>query len=132
MNHANDIGQIQENLRAVSKQVFSKQYRLEIAAVCSAQEPPTWSRRLATTLGIAENQVASEIGSFARLGALQRFPAEHDRRKVYQVVPHPLWGFARELLEDTIRATELARAEDSVARYWAAILGEAAPWPVPG
>jgi hypothetical protein len=131
MKHSDDLGQIREGLRDVSRQVFGKQYRLEVAALASAQEPPVWSRRLARSLGIGENQAASEIGSLATLGALQRFPAEHDRRKIYQPMPHPIWGFARELLVATIRELAPEDADDSLARYWRLILGEDEPEPIP-
>jgi hypothetical protein len=131
MNHDNDLGRIREDLRARSRQIFGKQHRLEITALISAQEPPIWSRRLARSLDIGENQAASEISSLAQIGALQRFPAEHDRRKVHQPVPHPIWEFSRRLLEDTIRALEPAAGDSNVALYWEAVLDQADPQPIP-
>jgi hypothetical protein len=131
MNNDIDVGRIKEDLKKVSKQVFNKLYRLEIAAVASAIQPPIWSRQLSVVLGIAENQVASEVGNFAAMGALQRFPARHDRRKIHVVVPHPLWGFARELVEVTIQATYLDDGEMAVAAYWSAVLDGAQPQKVP-
>jgi hypothetical protein len=131
MNNDIDLGRIREDLRDASKQVFSKLYRLEIAAAISAQQPPLWSRRLARSLDLAENQVTAELAAFAALGALQHFPAEHDRRKIYQVLPHPLWGFVRELLEETIRAGQPEHGEERVRAYWADVLGDDEPLPVP-
>lgn len=131
MKHSDDLGQIREGLRDVSRQVFGKQYRLEVAALAAAQEPPVWSRRLARSLGIGENQAASEIGSLAMLGALQRFPAEHDRRKIYQPMPHPIWVFSRELLVATIHELAPEDAEDVLARYWQSVVGEGGPEPIP-
>lgn len=131
MNSDTEIGRIREDLRAVSKTVFSKLYRLEIAGAISAQEPPIWSRRLSGTLGLAENQVASEIGVYAALGALQRFPNEYDRRKIYQLVQHPFWTFSRTLLENTIRASFPETGDEKIAEYWAAVLDGAEPLPLP-
>jgi hypothetical protein len=131
MNHDNDLGWIREELRGMSRQVFGKQHRLEIIALISAQEPPVWSRRLARSLGIGENQAASEIANLAELGALQRFPAEHDRRKIHQPVPHPIWGFSRQLLEDTIRASRPEEGDANVALYWEAVLDHPEPGPIP-
>jgi hypothetical protein len=132
MNDPNDLGQIREDLRGVSKAVFSKLYRLEIVAVACAQEPPIWSRRLARTLDLADNQVASELVNFADMGALQRFPAEHDRRKIYQAVKHPLWGFGRSLLEQTIRAGDPEYGGERIAFFWETVLEGAEPVPIPG
>lgn len=131
MKYNDDLGQIREGLRDVSRQVFGKQYRLEVAALAAAQEPPVWSRRLARSLDIGENQAASEIASLATLGALQRFPAEHDRRKIYQALPHPIWGFARELLVMTVRELAPEDAGHSLDRYWQSVLGEDEPEPIP-
>jgi hypothetical protein len=123
-----DIGPINENLRAVSKQMFGKLYRLEIAAVAAAEEPPTWSRRLANRLRLPENQVATELGNFVEIGALQRFPAEHDRRKIYQAVSHPIWRFSHDLLEKTIRDTSPdGDGDKEVSEYWTAVLDGEAP-----
>lgn len=131
MNSNNDLGQIREDLRAVSRRIFGKQHRLEITALISAQEPPIWSRRLAQSLKIGENQAASEITNLAQFGALQRFPAQHDRRKIYQPVPHPIWGFSRQLLEDTIRAFRVEDGDENIAGYWEAVLDQPGPIPIP-
>jgi hypothetical protein len=131
MDDGAKLGRIREDLRAVSKEVFGKQYRLEIAAAISALEPPIWSRQIAQILGLAENQVASEVSSYARIGALQRFPIEHDRRKIYQPVPHPFWIFSRQLLEETIGRNASGAADEAINRYWASILDEAAPRSAP-
>jgi hypothetical protein len=131
MNNDSDIGRIQGELRTLSKAVFSKLYRLEIAGAISAQEPPIWSRRLSGTLGLAENQVASEISAFASFGALQRFPSEFDRRKLYQVVPHPIWTFSRTLLEDTIRTSFPEAGDEKIGEYWAVVLDGAEALPLP-
>ena len=132
MNDFNDLGRIREDLRGVSKEIFGKLYRLEIVAVACAQEPPIWSRRLARSLALPENQVASELVNFAGFGALQRFPSDHDRRKIYQVVRHPIWGFGRVLLEETIRAAEPEAGDERVAGFWEVVLDGAEPVPVPG
>lgn len=124
------LGHIRETLGAVSKQHFSKKYRLEIAAVAAAQEAPIWARQLARGLEIGENQAASELAEFEAMGALQRFPLEFDRRKLYQVVPHPLWPFAREVLEDTIRAMNPEEGEADIRLYWAGVLDGAEPQPI--
>jgi hypothetical protein len=126
-----DLGQIREGLRDVSRRVFGKQHRLEIAAIVTAQEPPVWSRRLARSLEIGENQAASEIGNLASLGALQRFPAEHDRRKIYQPVPHPIWDFSRELFVVTIRDLDPENAEATLGLYWQWVLDGREPESIP-
>jgi hypothetical protein len=131
MKHNNDLGQIREGLREVSRRTFGKQHRLEVAAAATAQEPPIWSRRLARSLGIGDNQAAAELASLEALGALQRFPAEHDRRKIFQPVSHPIWGFARELLVTTIRDLAPGDAEESLHLYWQSVLGNPVPEPIP-
>lgn len=113
-----------------SKQYFGKKYRLEIAAVAAAQEAPIWARQLARVLEIGENQAASELAEFEAMGALQRFPSEFDRRKLYQVVPHPLWRFVRDVLEGAIRARDLEEGEADIQLYWAGVLGRADPQPI--
>jgi hypothetical protein len=128
MKHSDDLGWIREDLRSVSRQAFGKLHRLESVAVMGAQEPPIWSRRLARSLDIGENQAAAELTSLEQLGALQRFPAEHDRRKIFQPLAHPIWEFARELLETTIRSTA---GDDYVDAYWATMLGGVRPTPIP-
>jgi hypothetical protein len=130
MNSGDDIGRIKKQLQDLSKSVFGKQYRLQIAAAMTAQEPPIWSRRLSGTLRIAENQVAAEIAAFAELGALQLFPNEYDRRKLYQLTRHPIWGFSRTLLETTIQSMFPEAGEDKVAEYWAVVLDGAEPLPL--
>jgi hypothetical protein len=131
MNHDVELGRIREDLRSVSKQIFSKQHRLEVAAVASAQESPVWSKRLAKVLDLGENQVSSELGEFANLGMLQHLPVENDRRKMYQPLPHPLWDFVREVLERTIRMADPENGEQRVALYWMEILEGAAPQAIP-
>jgi hypothetical protein len=130
MNNDLDLGRIREDLRGVSKELFSKQHRLEVVAAVGALDPPVWSRRLAGALGIGENQAAAEIASLVQLGALQRFPAEYDRRKIYQPVPHPIWGFCRATLEETIREA-YGGEQGAVGRYWEAVLERPAPAPLP-
>jgi hypothetical protein len=111
MNNDQYLGRIREDLRGVSRQAFGKLHRLETVAV---------------------NQVASELVNLMDLGALQRFPAEHDRRKIYQPLPHPIWVFTRRLLEETVRRVALEEEDgDPVARYWSAVLDGFEPVPVP-
>lgn len=131
MKHISDLGQIREGLREVSRQTFGKQYRLEVTALVAAQEPPIWSRRLARSLEIGDNQAAAELASLEALGALQRFPAKHDRRKIFQPVSHPIWGFARELLVTTIRDLAQENGEESLHLYWQSVLGSSVPEPIP-
>lgn len=132
MNYDIELGQIRVNLQGLSKQVFGKLYRLEVVAIVGAQDPPIWSRRVAKTLGLADNQVAGELSSFVEIGALLHFPSEHDRRRIYQVARHPIWAFGRALLEETIRAEDPVNGEERKAAYWATVLEGAAPRPVPG
>lgn len=131
MKHNNDLGQIREGLREVSRQVFGKQHRLEITALVTALEPPIWSRRLARALDIGENQAASEISSLASLGALQSFPSEHDRRKIFQPVPHPIWEFSRNLLVATIRDLKPENPEANLSLYWRSVLDRPEPGSIP-
>ncbi len=67
MKFDSDIGQIRSHLQRLSRQIFSKKYRLEIAALVSAMEPPIWARQVAKALDIGENQAASELQEFERL-----------------------------------------------------------------
>jgi hypothetical protein len=130
MNHEADIGQIRARLQNLSRQAFSKMYRLEVAALVSALEPPIWARQVAKGLDIGENQAASELAEFERLGALRRFPSEYDRRKLYVVVPHWLWTAARAALDEGIRAVDPDNGDELVAAYWAVML-ESEPRPLP-
>ena len=121
------------SLQKLSRQIFSKKYRLETAALVSALEPPIWARQVAKGLDIGENQAASELAEFERLGALQQFPSEFDRRKLYVVVPHWLWRAARDALDEGIRAVDPDSGDELVAAYWAAMLeSEPRPLPAPG
>lgn len=123
MKHEAPIGRLRRDLAEVSKPTFGKQYRLEIGAVICALDAPIWSRRVSQVLDIPENQVASELGFFADRGALMVFPAEHDRRKLYEVVEHPLWGFARQLFERSIQLAHPDDWEALIDDYWAEICG---------
>lgn len=125
-----DIRQIRQDLRKTSRRLFGKMHRLETAAFISALEPPVWARQIARPLEIGENQAASELADFEVLGALQHFPDSFDRRKIYQVIPNPLWGFARKSLEETIRAGDPQSGEIRVAAYWASILGRSPSRPI--
>jgi hypothetical protein len=130
MHYDERLGRIFNELRQTSRGVFGKTYRLEIVALVAAQEPPVWPRRVARSLGIAENVVAGELKNYAKLGALQRFPAAHDRRKIYQLVPHPLWGFGRELAERVIARTA-EEEEELLPLFWESLLGSTQPQPIP-
>jgi hypothetical protein len=88
---------------------------LEVALVAGALEDPIWSRRLSQVLGLPENQVAGELSRLVQAGALKEFPGPNDRRKLFQVAPHPIWSFARELSEKAIREAE---GEEAMADYW--------------
>lgn len=128
MKFDSDIGRIREHLQDLSRTIFSKKYRLETAALVSALEPPIWSRQVAKALDIGENQAASELHEFARLGALQQFPSEFDRRKLYVVVPHWFWVTARDALDHGIRTLDPEHGDALVAAYWAAMVdGEPRP-----
>jgi hypothetical protein len=131
MKFDSDIGQIREHLQELSRQIFSKKYRLEIAALVAALEPPIWARQVAKTLDIGENQAASELHEFEQLGALQQFPSEFDRRKLYVVVPHWLWRAVREALDSAVRELEPDEGDALVAAYWAAMVDGGEPRPVP-
>jgi len=132
MNDDLDLRQIREDLRAVSKGAFSKTYRLEIVAVVAAQEPPIWARRVAQALQIPENIVSSELSAYAEMGALQHFPLEHDRRKVYQLSPHPIWQFGRDLVGRTIHERHSENAEEFLVAFWSALLDGSEPRAMPG
>ena len=129
MKFDSDIGQIRERLQELSRQIFSKKHRLEIAALVSAMEPPIWARQVAKTLDIGENQAASELHEFEQLGALQQFPSEFDRRKLYVVTPHWLWRAVREAQDSGIRELDPENGEALVAAYWTAMVDHA-PRPV--
>lgn len=131
MKYEADIGRIRDKLQDESRRLFSKKYRLEIAALIAADEPPIWARQLARQLDIGENQAASELAEFERLGALQLFPSDFDRRKLYVVRPHYLWGFTRQALEHGIRAMDPQNGDDLVADYWAWVLDGSSPQPIP-
>lgn len=132
MNNDHDLRQIREDLRGVSKRVFSKTYRLEIVAVVAAQEPPIWARQVARALQIPENIASGELSAYAEMGALQHFPLEHDRRKVYQLSPHPIWQFGRDLVEKTVHQRHPESAEDSLVAFWSALLDGSEPRAIPG
>jgi hypothetical protein len=107
--------------------MFGRQHRLEVAAVVGAQAPPIWARNIAQLTQIPENQVGSELATFELLGALQPFPAELDRRKIYQKVPHPLWALARQMLEGTIYRLSRQGSDVAIEEYWREILGSESP-----
>lgn len=131
MNIDIDVEPIRTRVRKRSKQVFGKRYRLEVIAAIGASEDPIWSRRIAESLRLAENQVSSEIQLLASLGALQEFPAEHDRRKLYQRVPHPIWVFARDLVEHIVAEIYPGEPRQASAAYWFQVMAIAEPRPVP-
>lgn len=131
MKHDEAIGRIRGDLEDFSKLLFSKKYRLELAALITAQEPPIWARQLARALEIGENQAASELTELEKLGALQRFPDDFDRRKLYVVSPHRLWSFARETLEARIREGHPEQQGDElISSYWAYMLDGNEPRPL--
>lgn len=105
-------------------------HRLEVAALAGAQAPPIWSRNIARLAEIGENQASSELAAFEMLGALQRFPAEFDRRKIYQKAPHPLWPLTRQMLEGTIYRLSREGEDVSIEGYWEQVLEGAAPEPL--
>jgi hypothetical protein len=131
MNIEVEVGPIRERLRSSSKSVFGKLYRLEVVAAIGASEDPIWSRRMALALRLPENQVAAELKFLMNLGALQPFPSIHDRRKLYQLAPHPIWAFGRDLLESTIAELYPEEPRRATATYWAQVLGISEPRPVP-
>jgi len=118
-------------LQARSRRIFSKKYRLEIAGLVSAQEPPIWARQVAKTLDIGENQAASELAEFEHLGALQQFPSRYDRRKLYVAVPHWLWGAVREAVDEGIRLVDPDNGDALVSAYWFAVIDTEKPRPLP-
>lgn len=132
MNYDANIGQTRECLMPASRMAFGKQHRLEIAAVLTAMGPPVWSRQLAETLGIPDNQVAADLNHFAKWEALELFPAPHDRRKLFVAVPHPVWPYARELFERAVMRAFPGDGSERIDDYWRSILGDGVPAPVPG
>jgi len=131
MKHDADIGRIRDGLQAESRRLFSKKYRLEIAGLIAAEQPPIWARQIARRLDIGENQAASELSEFHQLGALQVFPSDFDRRKLYVTTPHYLWDFTRQALEHAIRALDPEVGEDLLGSYWAWALDGDTPQPIP-
>lgn len=131
MNNDAHIGQTRECLTPASRMAFGKQHRLEIAAVITAIGPPVWSRQLAETLGIADNQVAADLRHFSKWRALEPFPAPHDRRKLYVAVPHPVWRYARELFERAVMESFPDDGRERIDGYWRRILDDGAPAAIP-
>jgi hypothetical protein len=125
------IGQIRALFKPASRMAFGKQHRLEVAAVIGAMGPPVWSRQLSETLGIAENQVAADLRHLLEWGALEQFPAPHDRRKLYLPVPHPVWRYSRELLERAITQASPDNGSELIESYWRSILGDRVPAEIP-
>lgn len=115
MDSDSGIGQVREILGPLSKLTFGKQLRLEVIYAASEVAEPIWSRQLGTQLLLPDNQVSVELVFLAKLGALVQFPADHDRRKLYQRAPHPIWPFATRLAADSIRE---AAGEGLVKRYF--------------
>ena len=131
MKYETDIGRIRDRLQGESRRLFTKKYRLEIAALIAAEEPPIWARHLARRLDIGENQAASELAELEQLGALQLFPSDFDRRKLYVAVPHYIWGWTREAFDHAVRSLDPANGEALIASYWETVLGRADPQPIP-
>ncbi|HKZ15155.1 MAG TPA: hypothetical protein VJL81_15060 [Solirubrobacterales bacterium] len=131
MKHDADIGRIRRKLQDESRRLFSKKYRLEVAALIAADDPPIWARHLARRLDIGENQAASELAEFEQLGALQRFPSDFDRRKLYVIRPHYLWAFSRQALEHAIHSLDPEDGEELLVSYWAWALDGDTPQPIP-
>jgi hypothetical protein len=124
MNTDTGIGQVLGELEEISKDTFGKKYRLPIAALVSVQQSPVWARQVARALNTGENQAASELSEFEKLGALQQIPSSYDRRKVYQRVPaHPLWDFVRKTVDEAIQA----RDPGGVEPFWAALAERSDP-----
>jgi hypothetical protein len=124
-----DRREIREALKGVSRRLYGRQFRLEVAAAIDELPPPVWSRKVARALDIPENQVAREFRDFAALGAIQAFPLEHDRRKTYSVVDHPLWDSSRALFERTIHELRPADA-DAADEYRRFLRRRAEPEPI--
>ncbi|HUC08658.1 MAG TPA: hypothetical protein VMR96_11285, partial [Solirubrobacterales bacterium] len=103
----------------------------EIAAVIGGMGPPVWSRQLSEMLGIPENQVAADLRHLAQWGALELFPAPHDRRKLYLPAPHPVWLYSRELLERSIVDANPTDGPELIESYWRSVLGQHEPAPIP-
>ena len=127
MKYESGIGRVRKHLSPVSRLEFGRQYRLEVILVAGALEAPIWSRRLSQVLGLPENQVAAELSRLAQAGALTEFPEAHDRRKLFQIAPHPIWSFARALSEEAIRKAE---GEEAMSAYWQEVC-EGAPREIP-
>lgn len=126
-----DIGRIQKTLRGRSRGLFGKRYRLEVIAAVGATGDPIWSRGMAQALGLAENQMAAELKALAQLDALRPFPLPHNRRKLYQLAAHPVWGFARELVERTIADLYPEQSASAISAYWSEVLAGEAPRRLP-
>lgn len=131
MNIDVDVRPIRDRLRSRSKELFGKRYRLEVILAVGASEDPIWSRKTAEALRLPENQVSVELKTLAELGALQVFPSIHDRRKLYQLTPHPIWLFSRELLEATIRELYPEEPRQALGAYWSEVMAMPRPRPVP-
>jgi hypothetical protein len=114
MNIDTSVGQILRDLELLSKRLFGRKCRLPVAALAAADDSPIWARQVARTLGIGENQAASELAEFERLGALQLVPSSFDRRKVYQRINHHFWSFVRETVNDAV----LARGPTNPDSFW--------------
>lgn len=131
MKFDSGIGRVRVILTPLSRILFGKQYSLEIAFAVGGLESPIWSRRLASLLDLPENQVAAELGRLLSIRALDSFPSEHDRRKLYVVVPNPIWRYTRECAEGEIHRAEAVGGRDLIAAYWAAIGIEDQPMSLP-
>jgi len=130
MDHKIEIGRIRQQLRVVSKSLFGKLYRLEVIAAIGATRDPIWSRGMAQALHLPENQVSAELKTLAKLGALHDFPSQHDRRKLYQLAPHPLWIFVRTLLKEAVVDLYPDRAAEVLEAYWSEFGDVDGPRPV--
>lgn len=115
MNYDSGTRRVREILRPQSKLDFGKLNRLEVAFVVSALDPPIWSRQIGQLLGLPDNQIAAELSWLLETRALVELPSQHDRRRVYQAIGHPIWAYVREIAETRISESE---DEHFLARYW--------------
>jgi hypothetical protein len=104
-----------EAVRRTSKLLFGSKHRLEIAAaVAAAPDDRIYGRAIATSTGVADNQVWSELRRMEDADLLVRLPkADNQPQVLFRRVPSAFWDLAWEMVgEFAPPATIIRRLEE--------------------
>lgn len=123
-----------EAVRRTSKLLFGSKHRLEIAAaVAAAPDDRIYGRAIATSTGVADNQVWSELRRMEDADLLVRLPkADNQPQVLFRRVPSAFWDLAWEMAgEFAPPATLIRRLEEGETASFdvrGSLLAPLEPW----